>query len=633
MSKKTGEFCRVKIAGVDTECMIKDTDSEKNLIALRRIGNGQTLKVSPGEILPSMGKAARTKQEQESFKAGEIVFAKKNGAEEWAKVKIFETLDDGSGKKYAVVTFVDTGIEDSVWLDEVKPVKMWIVGDLCKALWSEDGVIYEGVVETIDESDGRKYAIVRFYGYGNCDSAWLEDLMESDGFEARSTQFLESGAAVEEEQPPSKEASVPVEWKVNDRCSIIYSKDGKTYEGTIRKFTEGGQAKIHLIGMGKEDVKELNDLKPSAGREARDRQRALFKDVNETSPKKIEDEKPAAKAQEIQAEVKAEDQIAWEAGMFCQAPFAEGGAEYEAIIKSIEGTGAETYAVIQCIGSDKEASAWLKDLKPSLGEEARNSQLKVNPFAEWKVGDPCRAVFAQDGLEYEGDIQEISPDDAGNSYAVVVFCGYGDIQSVWLTELMASHGEDARKRQISCSQEEELEIAVDGATALMPNDESKKPLNETAEEFKPTAKIQEAKPVVQPTAKTEETKPVVQQPIAKMEEPKLAVKPVVAKIMNPAPVDPNNNVDMVDGSGDAPVGHLEMKLRQAQDKIALLEEKVRVYEANAKEMRNSNFFLKRETMQLLLQLKNTIEENLHVEELREEKKILMDAIITHKANE
>ncbi len=143
MSKKTGEFCRVKIAGVDTECMIKDTDSEKNLIALRRIGNGQTLKVSPGEILPSMGKAARTKQEQESFKAGEIVFAKKNGAEEWAKVKIFETLDDGSGKKYAVVTFVDTGIEDSVWLDEVKPVKMWIVGDLCKALWSEDGVIYE----------------------------------------------------------------------------------------------------------------------------------------------------------------------------------------------------------------------------------------------------------------------------------------------------------------------------------------------------------------------------------------------------------------------------------------------------------------------------------------------------------
>ena len=45
----------------------------------------------------------------------------------------------------------------------------------------------------------------------------------------------------------------------------------------------------------------------------------------------------------------------------------------------------------------------------------------------WNVGDPCRAVFPDDGLEYEATIESLGDTD-GIPYANVVFLFYGNQQ-------------------------------------------------------------------------------------------------------------------------------------------------------------------------------------------------------------
>jgi hypothetical protein len=103
------------------------------------------------------------------------------------------------------------------------------------------------------------------------------------------------------------------------------------------------------------------------------------------------------------------------------------------------------------VGYKNEETAWLEELKPSLGEEARKLQEKValgeepttiiedkgakdskanpeekdsNEKREWKVGDHCRSVFTQDQTEYEGELATIETDDNGRNYGTVVFVGY-----------------------------------------------------------------------------------------------------------------------------------------------------------------------------------------------------------------
>ena len=41
-------------------------------------------------------------------------------------------------------------------------------------------------------------------------------------------------------------------------------------------------------------------------------------------------------------------------------------------------------------------------------------------------GDACRALFHEDGVEYEADIADIRTEDCGNKSTTVVFVGYGN---------------------------------------------------------------------------------------------------------------------------------------------------------------------------------------------------------------
>ena len=82
----------------------------------------------------------------------------------------------------------------------------------------------------------------------------------------------------------------------------------------------------------------------------------------------------------------------------------------------------------------------------------------------WKVGDPCRALYSLDGLEYEGTIEDIAMSEDDNVYMTVHLLGYEERETVWRTDLIKSQGQAARVAQLAAvsAAENALESANDG---------------------------------------------------------------------------------------------------------------------------------------------------------------------------
>ena len=147
----------------------------------------------------------------------------------------------------------------------------------------------------------------------------------------------------------------------------------------------------------------------------------------------------------------------WAVGDHCRAVFQEDGVEYEGTIGFINTNGeGNSYANILYIGYNNEETQWLTDLKPSKGKVARLAQVReatggCEPEAEkndWAVGKYCRATFAEDGTEYEGQLTTIEVDSDGNKYGVVVYLGLKNEETQWLDDLKPSRGDAARSKQI-----------------------------------------------------------------------------------------------------------------------------------------------------------------------------------------
>ena len=133
----------------------------------------------------------------------------------------------------------------------------------------------------------------------------------------------QSAAAVNGEAPTATSGSAKA-WKEKDPCRALLNEDNVEYEGTIKAIKEDGSIVVHFIGIGKDELKNKNELKVSLGKDARTKQRAEGRQT------------PATKE--------------WKAGMFCRAVFTEDGLEYEALIKSVETSDGNTYAYIQYLG-------------------------------------------------------------------------------------------------------------------------------------------------------------------------------------------------------------------------------------------------------------------------------------------
>merc|ERR1719162_2788927 len=84
-------------------------------------------------------------------------------------------------------------------------------------------------------------------------------------------------------------------------------------QGTLpQALNEDGSAVVHLIGMGKDVKQKMSELKPSAGKDARTKQRVKATSDEEQSANGIDNAKePIIKVP------------SWEVGAFCRGVFKE----------------------------------------------------------------------------------------------------------------------------------------------------------------------------------------------------------------------------------------------------------------------------------------------------------------------
>ena len=151
--------------------------------------------------------------------------------------------------------------------------------------------------------------------------------------------------------------------------------------------------------------------------------------------------------------LQADSSSPWQPGGFCRAPRLSDGQVLEATVDTVEADEeGRPFSRVTFIGYGTHEAKAHKDLKPSRGAAARKAQLDqvgaMPEKKEWAVGDHCRAVFQDDGVEYEGTIRTIDTDGEGNRYANILYIGYENEETQWLTELKPSQGEAARDVQI-----------------------------------------------------------------------------------------------------------------------------------------------------------------------------------------
>jgi len=74
-----------------------------------------------------------------------------------------------------------------------KNQRKWCVGSPCRAIYSEDGKLYEAVIIQIFENTGT--CIVKFIGYDNEEKVELSSLLESEGLQSQTAQRKEAATA------------------------------------------------------------------------------------------------------------------------------------------------------------------------------------------------------------------------------------------------------------------------------------------------------------------------------------------------------------------------------------------------------------------------------------------------------
>lgn len=141
-----------------------------------------------------------------------------------------------------------------------------------------------------------------------------------------------------------------------------------------------------------------------------------------------------------------------------QQSFAKVTEQLDNMIKSTHKNGSPQFTFKSAILGFKENA----ENRPETAIKAKNPDTKNNQTkqsdiqsshksssakAKWNVNDHCRAVYREDGQEYEATITEIL---IANQSCLVKYAGYGNIEAQRLQDLKASQGE--RVRQAQCQQ-------------------------------------------------------------------------------------------------------------------------------------------------------------------------------------
>ncbi|KAG5276471.1 hypothetical protein AALO_G00132420 [Alosa alosa] len=113
--------------------------------------------------------------------------------------------------------------------------KGWAVGSRCRAVWSEDGLEYPGVIISMDGEQCR----VQFEGYGNEEDVDLSALL----------------AAIPEQ--PWRQRR----WSLGSHCRAVWSEDGLVYPGVV-VWMKGERCRVRFDVYNNEEDMELSALLP-----------------------------------------------------------------------------------------------------------------------------------------------------------------------------------------------------------------------------------------------------------------------------------------------------------------------------------------------------------------------------------
>mmetsp|Transcript_20026 Transcript_20026/g.52005 ORF Transcript_20026/g.52005 Transcript_20026/m.52005 type:complete len:331 (+) Transcript_20026:209-1201(+) len=172
----------------------------------------------------------------------------------------------------------------------------WAVGDACRAVWSEDGVVYRAQIDSIDDRAGS--CTVTFTDYGNSDTAQLGALLPPEidlpsagvptaEVPSAAATAPTTAAAAPPLASPSRRASgsserhtwQPVEppaapvtsrWRIGDACRCIYRVDGLVYPAVVLDVSADGRTySVRFDGYGNEQAgTPERDIYPKAEAEA-----------------------------------------------------------------------------------------------------------------------------------------------------------------------------------------------------------------------------------------------------------------------------------------------------------------------------------------------------------------------------
>jgi len=144
-----------------------------------------------------------------------------HGYKEELEVPLLE-LTDSLGQQYIQEQIVEAQMEvvsEDPYTGSIKP------GAHCRAFWSLDDAVYEAtIVSTVDDDK----VTVRFIGYDNEDTVYIEDLLESKGQEWKDLQIEDAKLDYEE-----KNNNFNVDLDRLSRTTLPYSLNHQIYQTLI----------------------------------------------------------------------------------------------------------------------------------------------------------------------------------------------------------------------------------------------------------------------------------------------------------------------------------------------------------------------------------------------------------------
>ncbi|CAH3143428.1 unnamed protein product [Porites evermanni] len=152
-----------------------------------------------------------------------------------------------------------------------KAAEQWHVGDSCRAVFSEDELIYDAVIISIDANS--KTCVVKFCGYGNTEEQYLDDLLLPISKKNRKPPKHSSSQPAWPTSPGQQNADSemdwtagsqsPIRWQISDLCLAPEQPSQHLHEAVINSFSTPYTCKVTFLRSRQRQDVDVSTLKPS----------------------------------------------------------------------------------------------------------------------------------------------------------------------------------------------------------------------------------------------------------------------------------------------------------------------------------------------------------------------------------